>query len=75
MSCLHHLTPGCSSGKKMIKRYLNLNSKKKNLSRQLYSPRKKLATIHLNPRSAQFSSSRELNCNYFMIKILSRDGN
>ena len=28
MSCLHHLTPGCSSGKKIIKRYLNLNSKK-----------------------------------------------
>lgn len=31
MSCLHHLTPGCSSGKKMIKRYLNLNSKKKSV--------------------------------------------
>lgn len=27
MSCLHQLTPGCPSSMKMIKRYLNLNSK------------------------------------------------
>lgn len=80
MSCLHQLTPGCPSSMKMIKRYLNLNSKikkknKKKLSHQLYSFRKKRATIHLNPWSVHFSSSRELDCNYFLIKILSWDGN
>lgn len=75
MSCLHQLTPGCPSSMKMIKLYLNLNSKiKKKLKKIVPSIiliSEETSDNSFEPVIRALLQFQALDCNYFMIKILS----
>lgn len=75
MSCLHQLTPGCPSSMKMIKLYLNLNGKiKKNLKKIVPSIiliSEETSDNSFEPVIRALLQFQALDCNYFMIKILS----